>query len=131
MSSSHFLMKYHRIIFLLLFSFFPILCFKSNCLFLAWFLLKTKQTKVTPLRGGNLSNGHRGSIQNSPVYELRHVICKNGSSLSQSTHWVTRSEQGHFDKFCFHDDELTSEKGEVSKDLYSVEYSQMLACFHF
>ena len=98
---------------------------------LAGRFLKTKQTKVTPLRGGNLSNGHRGSIQNSPVYELRHVICKNGSSLSQSTHWVTRSEQGHFDKFCFHDDELTSEKGEVSKDLYSVEYSQMLACFHF
>lgn len=53
-----------------------------------------------------------------------HQLCK-------STHWVTRSEQEHFDKFCFHDDELTSEKGEVLKDLYSVEYSQMFACFHF
>lgn len=98
---------------------------------LAGRFLKNKQTKVNPLRVGNLFNGHNGTIENSPVYGLQHIICKNCFSLSKSTHWVTRSEQEHFDKLCFHDDELTSEKGEVLKDLYSVEYSQMLACFHF
>lgn len=99
---------------------------------------RKKQTnkKVNPLRLGNLFSRHNGTIQNSPIYELQHIICKNCFSLSylspaKSTHWVTRSEQEHFDKFCFHDDELTSEKGEVLQDLYSVEYSQMFACFHF
>lgn len=32
---------------------------------------------------------------------------------------------------CFHDNEWTSENGEEKKDLYSVEHSQVFACFRF
>lgn len=36
--------------------------------------------------------------------------CVTFHQLCKSTHWVTRSEQEHFDKFSFHDNELAMEK---------------------
>lgn len=57
--------------------------------------------------------------------------CVTFHQLCKSTHWVTRSEQEHFDKFSFHDNELAMEKGEVLKDLCSVEYSSNVCLFSF
>lgn len=95
-----------------------------------------KKKKVNPSGLGNLFNWHNGTIENSSVDDLRISFVKLLQSelpFTSSVSLLTRSLEVSrtCDNFCFHDNEWTSENGEEKKDLYSVEYSQMFACFLF